>query len=114
MLIAWQLANELKLGAYALIERGPIARHGDLRGQLQRSASNVPPAIAEGFGEVLCRAARPPFPVQNSGGASNQVNKLRVRVDRPVAVCIRNCIYQPPEWENQGRRAGRPTLEAQG
>src|SRR5688572_252746 len=52
-LIAWQLANELKLAVYALLERGPIARHGDLRGQLQRSASNAPRAIAEGFGRYL-------------------------------------------------------------
>jgi four helix bundle protein len=51
--IAWQLANELKLAVYALIEGGPIARHGDLREQLRRSASNAPRAIAEGFGRYL-------------------------------------------------------------
>ena len=52
-LIAWQLAHELKLAVYGLIERGPIVRHGQLRDQLQRSASNAPRAIAEGFGRYL-------------------------------------------------------------
>ena len=52
-LIAWQLAHELKLEVYALIERGPIGRHGQLRDQLQRSAANAPRAIAEGFGRYL-------------------------------------------------------------
>jgi four helix bundle protein len=61
-LIAWQLAHELKLEVYALVERGLIVRHGDLRVQLQRSASNAPRAIAEGFGRYLpddfCRYLR--------------------------------------------------------
>jgi four helix bundle protein len=52
-LIAWQLANELKLAVYALIDRGAIGRHPQLRDQLQRSASNAPRAIAEGFGRYL-------------------------------------------------------------
>ena len=52
-LIAWQLANELKLAVYALIEGGALRRHPQLRDQLQRSASNAPRAIAEGFGRYL-------------------------------------------------------------
>jgi four helix bundle protein len=52
-LIAWQLANELKLGVYALIETGALSRHPDLQEQLYRSASNAPRNIAEGFGRYL-------------------------------------------------------------
>ena len=52
-LIAWQLANELKLAVYALIEGGALRQHPQLRDQLQRSASSAPRAIAEGFGRYL-------------------------------------------------------------
>jgi len=52
-IIAWQLAHDLKLRVYELIEHGPITRHGQLRDQLQRSAANAPRAIAEGFGRYL-------------------------------------------------------------
>ena len=52
-LIAWQLAHELKLAVYGLIESGPITRNADLREQLRRSASNAPRNIAEGFGRYL-------------------------------------------------------------
>lgn len=54
-LIAWQIASELRVAVYALLESGPIARreHDGLRAQLRRSASNAPRAIAEGFGRYL-------------------------------------------------------------
>jgi four helix bundle protein len=51
--VVWQLAHELKLGVYALIESGPITRHRDLCDQLRRSASSAPRNIAEGFGRYL-------------------------------------------------------------
>jgi four helix bundle protein len=52
-LIVWQLAHELKLKIYSLIDGGPIARHVDLCDQLRRSGSSAPRNIAEGFGRYL-------------------------------------------------------------
>ena len=52
-LICWQLAYELKVNVYALIETGSILRDHDLRDQLQRSAGAAPRLIAEGFGKYL-------------------------------------------------------------
>ena len=49
-LVAWQLAHELKLGVYALIRSGPVARDVEFRDQLRRSARSAPRLIAEGFG----------------------------------------------------------------
>jgi four helix bundle protein len=47
---AWQLANELKLGVYALTESGAVTRDFTFRDQLRDSAASRPRNIAEGFG----------------------------------------------------------------
>lgn len=52
-MIVWQLANELKLGIYALIHNGPIARDRELCDQLRRAGASAPRNIAEGFGRYL-------------------------------------------------------------
>ena len=52
-IIAWQLANELKLQVYALIRTGGITCDSELRDQLRRSAASAPRNIAEGFGRYL-------------------------------------------------------------
>jgi four helix bundle protein len=52
-IIAWRLANELKLQVYALIRTGAITRDFELRDQLRRSAASAPRNIAEGFGRYL-------------------------------------------------------------
>ena len=49
-LICWQLAYELKLAVYALIETGSIARDFELRDQLRSAAASAPRQMAEGFG----------------------------------------------------------------
>lgn len=52
-LIAWQLANELKLRVYALVRAGTAARDFAFADQLRRSAAAAPRNIAEGFGRYL-------------------------------------------------------------
>jgi len=52
-LIAWQLANALKLQVYSLIKTGAVARDFDCADQLRRSAAAPPRLIAEGFGRYL-------------------------------------------------------------
>lgn len=52
-LIVWQLAYDLKLRVYALIETGPITRDAKLLDQLRGAASASPRLIAEGFGRYL-------------------------------------------------------------
>ena len=52
-LIAWQLAQELKLQVYALLDTPRLKRHPDLCDELHRAASNAPRNIAEGFGRYL-------------------------------------------------------------
>jgi four helix bundle protein len=47
---AWQLANELKLGVYALTESGSVTRDFKFREQLRDAAASGPRNIAEGFG----------------------------------------------------------------
>jgi four helix bundle protein len=50
-LVAWQLANELKIKVYELIDGSPTV-HQDARfvTQIKDSASSAPSNIAEGFG----------------------------------------------------------------
>ena len=52
-LVAWQLANELKLAAYGLIRTGPVVGDFEFCDQLRRSSSSAPRNIAEGFGRYL-------------------------------------------------------------
>ena len=47
---AWQLANELKLGVYELIDSTPARNDFEFRDQLRDSASSAPANISEGFG----------------------------------------------------------------
>ena len=47
---AWQLANELKLGVYALTESGRVTRDFKFCEQLRDAAASGPRNIAEGFG----------------------------------------------------------------
>jgi four helix bundle protein len=47
---AWQLANQLKLGVYALTETGSVTRDFRFREQLRDAAASGPSNIAEGFG----------------------------------------------------------------
>jgi four helix bundle protein len=46
----WKLANELKLGVYALIRRGEASRDFEFRDQIRNAAASAPRNIAEGFG----------------------------------------------------------------
>jgi four helix bundle protein len=48
----WKLANELKLGVYALIETGGASRDFDFRDQIRDAAASAPRNIAEGFWPV--------------------------------------------------------------
>jgi four helix bundle protein len=54
-IVAWQLANEVKLGIYRLIRVGPVSRDSDFCDQIRRSARSAPRLIAEGFGRFLPR-----------------------------------------------------------
>ena len=49
-LIVWQLAHELQLGVYALIDSGHFASDKDFVKQLRGASSSAPRLIAEGFG----------------------------------------------------------------
>ena len=49
---AWRLANELKLGVYALIETDAVRRDEDFYRQIRNSASSAPRNIAE-FSQYL-------------------------------------------------------------
>jgi len=49
-LVAWQLANDLKLGVYRLTESGTVLKDFDYRDQLRDAAASAPRNIAEGFG----------------------------------------------------------------
>ena len=52
-LVVWQLAHELKVKVYGLIETGSVTRDFDFCGQLRWSGSSAPRNIAEGFGRYL-------------------------------------------------------------
>ena len=80
-LVVWQLSYELKLGVYALIRSGPIARDADLVRQLRNASSSAPRLIAEGYGRY--------FPgevsrfLRNANGELKEIyDALRDAVDR--------------------------------
>ena len=54
-LIVWRLSYELKLGVYALILSGPLARDQKLADQLRSASSSAPRLIAEGYGRYFPR-----------------------------------------------------------
>jgi four helix bundle protein len=49
-LVCWQLANELKINVYWLLERTPARTDLDFSRQLKNAASSGPANIAEAFG----------------------------------------------------------------
>jgi four helix bundle protein len=49
-LVCWQIAYELKLKVYELVETGTITRDFALRDQLREAAASAPRQMAEGFG----------------------------------------------------------------
>jgi hypothetical protein len=50
---AWQLANELKVAIYRLVEASKAERDFGFRDQLRDAAASAPRNIAEGFGRTL-------------------------------------------------------------
>jgi four helix bundle protein len=49
-LVCWQLANELKLAVYAIVDTPDVARDRDFCDDIRRSARSAPANISEGFG----------------------------------------------------------------
>ena len=49
-LLAWQLADQLKRGVYALVDNSPAKHDFRFCDQIKGSASSAPSNIAEGFG----------------------------------------------------------------
>jgi four helix bundle protein len=47
---AWQLANQVKLRVYSILERPTLKRNFSFRDQLADAARSAPSNIAEGFG----------------------------------------------------------------
>lgn len=98
-LVAWKLANELKLLVYDLCRRPAVARDVRFRTQLQDSAASAPRNIAEGFGRFrhadFARFAR-------IGKASEQevLNHLRDARDRGY---VRE--HELPAYEHAARKA---------
>jgi four helix bundle protein len=52
---AWKLANALKLGVYALLQRPSVQRDHDFHDQIRDAAASAPRNIAEGFGRFQPR-----------------------------------------------------------
>lgn len=52
-LITWQLAHEVKLQVYKLLDEDRVRRDFDFSRQLRESAASAPRNIAEGFGRYL-------------------------------------------------------------
>lgn len=52
-LVVWQLAHELKLEVYRLLESGPAVRDFGFCDQLRGAASSATRNVAEGFGRYL-------------------------------------------------------------
>ena len=50
-IVAWQLAQQLKLMAYSFMERPAVQRRYSVRDQLGAAARSGPANIAEGFGK---------------------------------------------------------------
>jgi four helix bundle protein len=49
-IVAWQLAEQLKLRVYAFVERPAVKRKFKLRDDIAEAARSAPSNIAEGFG----------------------------------------------------------------
>jgi four helix bundle protein len=78
---AWRLANQLKLGVYALTDSGSVTRDFRFREQLRGSAASGPSNIAEGFGRYEPAEFRRFLRIAN-GSLVETSNHLRDGVDR--------------------------------
>ena len=78
---AWQLANELKLGVYKLIEAPDVRRDFEFRNQIRNAAASAPRNIAEGFGRFGPREFSQYLRVAN-GSLMETSNHLRDGHDR--------------------------------
>jgi four helix bundle protein len=77
----WKLANELKLGVYALIKGGDAFRDLEFRNQIRNAAASAPRNIAEGFGRYQPREMAQYLRVAN-GSVMETANHLQDGVDR--------------------------------
>jgi four helix bundle protein len=77
----WKLANELKLGVYALIKSGDAANDHEFRNQIRNAAASAPRNIAEGFGRYQPREMAQYLRVAN-GSLMETANHLQDGVDR--------------------------------
>ena len=77
----WKLANELKLGVYALIQVGDASRDVEFRNQTRNAAASAPRNIAEGFGRYQPREMSQYLRVAN-GSLMETANHLQDGVDR--------------------------------
>jgi len=78
---AWQLANELKLGVYALIRGAQVQRDMEFLRQIRNAAASAPRNIAEGFGRYQPREFGQYLRVAN-GSLLETSNHLQDGVDR--------------------------------
>jgi four helix bundle protein len=78
---AWKLANELKLGVYALIRAGEVQRDFEFRDQIRNAAASAPRNIAEGFGRYVPRDFAQYLRIAN-GSLMETTNHLHDGVDR--------------------------------
>jgi len=76
-----KLANELKIGIYALIKTGDGANDFEFRNQIRNAAASAPSNIAEGFGRYQPRQIRQYLHVAN-GSLMETANHLQDGVDR--------------------------------
>lgn len=77
----WKLANQLKLGVYALIKSGDAAVDFEFRNQIRNAAASAPRNIAEGFGRYQPREMSQYLRVAN-GSLMETSNHLQDGVDR--------------------------------
>ena len=80
-LAAWQLSNELKLGIYELIRRGPAQTDLEFRNQIRNAAASAPRHIAEGFGRYYPKEFSQYLRIAN-GSLMETSNHLADGVDR--------------------------------
>ena len=78
---AWRLANDLKLGVYALIRVGEARRDLGFRDQIRNAAASAPRNIAEGFGRYMPREFNQ-YPRVANGSLQEVSNHLKDGVDR--------------------------------
>jgi len=77
----WRLANELKVGVYALIKTGDAAQDFEFRNQIRNAAASAPRNIAEAFGRYRPREISQYLRVAN-GSLMETANHLQDGVDR--------------------------------